>query len=49
MSVGYCKDCSNYSRGWCSLRREDHDKWDKCTSSEGYEDKNSSEENEQYE
>ena len=40
MSVGYCKDCVNYSRGWCSKRREDHDKWDQCTSSEGFDNGN---------
>lgn len=38
MAVGCCKDCIHFDgKDWCSKRREEHDKWDKCTSSEGYE------------
>lgn len=37
MAVGYCKNCINFDgRDWCKLRREEHEEWDKCTSTEGY-------------
>ena len=40
--VGQCKNCIHFryegtQEGYCAKRHEDHNQYDKCTDTEGYE------------